>query len=96
MGLTGMHFLLDYFAKHSLFPGITAGLRNVERDEHRHVAYGTWFLRNDNSGGISTIPTFILGDPGDRPLRLGAGRDSLHRSGADGRPPARCGLHRGE
>jgi ribonucleoside-diphosphate reductase beta chain len=45
MGLTGMHFLLDYFTKHSLFPGITAGLRNVERDEHRHVAYGTWFLR---------------------------------------------------
>ncbi len=45
MGLTGMHFLLDYFEKHSLFPDITEGFRNIKRDEHRHVAWGTWYLR---------------------------------------------------
>ncbi|HYP40625.1 MAG TPA: ribonucleotide-diphosphate reductase subunit beta [Chloroflexia bacterium] len=45
MGLTGMHFLLDYFEKNSLFPDITEGFRNIKRDEHRHVAWGTWYLR---------------------------------------------------
>ena len=45
MGLTGMHFLLDYFQKRSVFPTFTAALRNVKQDEHRHVAWGTWFLR---------------------------------------------------
>jgi ribonucleoside-diphosphate reductase beta chain len=45
MGLTGMHFLLDYFQRRSIFPGFTEGLRNVKRDEHRHVAWGTWFLK---------------------------------------------------
>ena len=45
MGLTGMHFLLDYFHKRSIFPAFTEALRNVKQDEHRHVAWGTWYLR---------------------------------------------------
>jgi ribonucleoside-diphosphate reductase beta chain len=45
MGLTGMHFLLDYFQRRSICPGLTEGLRHVKRDEHRHVAWGTWFLK---------------------------------------------------
>lgn len=45
LGLTAMHFMLDYFEKLSIFPAITEGLRRVKRDEHRHVAWGTWFLR---------------------------------------------------
>jgi ribonucleoside-diphosphate reductase beta chain len=45
LALTGMHFVLDYLERHSILPGITAGFRNVKRDEHRHVAWGTWFLR---------------------------------------------------
>jgi len=45
LGLTAMHFVLDYFTKNALFPATTEGLRNVKRDEHRHVAWGTWFLR---------------------------------------------------
>ena len=28
-----------------LLPGFTEGFRNIARDEHRHVAYGTWFLQ---------------------------------------------------
>jgi ribonucleoside-diphosphate reductase beta chain len=46
MGLTGMHFLLDYFQKRSLLPAFTDALRKVKQDEHRHVAWGTWYLRN--------------------------------------------------
>jgi hypothetical protein len=28
---------------------------------------GLWLLRNDNSGGISTLPTFLFGSAGDQP-----------------------------
>jgi ribonucleoside-diphosphate reductase beta chain len=45
MALTGLHFLLDYFEKNSLFPDIREGFRNVKRDEHLHVGWGTWYLR---------------------------------------------------
>jgi ribonucleoside-diphosphate reductase beta chain len=54
-GLTAMHFVLDYLQQHGVMPGIVEGMRNTKRDEHRHVAYGTWFLRemcrdNDRHG----------------------------------------------
>lgn len=57
LALTGMHFILDYLERHSILPGITTGFRNVTRDEHRHVAWGTWFLRqkcrqDDHYGSI--------------------------------------------
>jgi ribonucleoside-diphosphate reductase beta chain len=45
MGLTAQHFLLDYFEKKAICPGAVQGLRYVKQDEHRHVAYGTWYLR---------------------------------------------------
>jgi ribonucleoside-diphosphate reductase beta chain len=45
MGLTGQYFLLDYFDRQGIMPSIATGFRNVKRDEHRHVAWGTWFLR---------------------------------------------------
>src|SRR3954469_17031613 len=45
LALTGQHFLLDYFENRGLMPGFTEGFGNIARDEHRHVAYGTWFLQ---------------------------------------------------
>jgi ribonucleoside-diphosphate reductase beta chain len=45
LALTGQHFLLDYYEKHDLMPGFVEGFSNIARDEHRHVAYGTWFLQ---------------------------------------------------
>jgi ribonucleoside-diphosphate reductase beta chain len=45
LALTGQHFLLDYFERHDLLPGFVEGFSNIARDEHRHVAYGTWFLQ---------------------------------------------------
>jgi ribonucleoside-diphosphate reductase beta chain len=45
LALTGQHFLLDYFEKKGLLPGFVEGFNNIARDEHRHVAYGTWFLQ---------------------------------------------------
>ena len=49
LALTGQHFLLDYFEKNGLLPGFVEGFSNIARDEHRHVAYGTWFLQQKTS-----------------------------------------------
>jgi ribonucleoside-diphosphate reductase beta chain len=45
LALTGQHFMLDFYEKNGLMPGFAEGFGNIARDEHRHVAYGTWFLQ---------------------------------------------------
>jgi ribonucleoside-diphosphate reductase beta chain len=45
LALTGQHFMLDYYEKKELLPGFAEGFSNIARDEHRHVAYGTWYLQ---------------------------------------------------
>ncbi len=45
LALTGQHFIIDYLERNDLLPGFREGFGNVARDEHRHVAYGTWFLK---------------------------------------------------
>ena len=45
LALTGQHFMLDYYEANDLLPGFAEGFSNIARDEHRHVAYGTWFLQ---------------------------------------------------
>ena len=45
LALTGQHFMLDYYERAELLPGFREGFVNIARDEHRHVAYGTWFLQ---------------------------------------------------
>jgi ribonucleoside-diphosphate reductase beta chain len=45
LALTGQHFMLDYYENQDLLPGLAEGFANIARGEHRHVAYGTWFLQ---------------------------------------------------
>jgi ribonucleoside-diphosphate reductase beta chain len=45
LALTGQWFLTDYMERHQVLPGWVEGFKLISRDEHRHVAYGTWFLR---------------------------------------------------
>ena len=45
LALTGQWVITDYWERHGLMPGFVEGFGNVARDEHRHVAYGTWFLK---------------------------------------------------
>ncbi len=45
LALTGQHFITAYWEEHDLLPGFVDGFKKVARDEHRHVAYGTWFLK---------------------------------------------------
>lgn len=46
LALTGQNFLTRYFEeKLQAFPGFVDGFGKISRDEHRHVAYGTWYLQ---------------------------------------------------
>jgi len=45
LALTGQRFITDYLEGRGILPGFTEGFRLISQDEHRHVAYGTWFLQ---------------------------------------------------
>ena len=45
LGLTASHFILDFLRERDLLPGFTEGYGRIASDEQRHIAYGTWFLR---------------------------------------------------
>jgi ribonucleoside-diphosphate reductase beta chain len=45
LALTGQNFISDYMERENILPGFLEGFRKISQDEHRHVAYGTWFLQ---------------------------------------------------
>jgi ribonucleoside-diphosphate reductase beta chain len=45
LGLTASHFILDFLRERDLMPGFVEGYGLIASDEQRHIAYGTWFLR---------------------------------------------------
>jgi len=45
LALTGQEFITRYYVRNNIMPGFVEGFGKVARDEHRHVAYGTWFLK---------------------------------------------------
>jgi ribonucleoside-diphosphate reductase beta chain len=45
LGLVTSHFLLNLLEERELLPGFADGYGRIAADEQRHVAYGTWFLR---------------------------------------------------
>src|SRR2546421_2334342 len=45
LALTGQYFITDFFEKRGKLPGFVEGFKKVSQDEHRHVAYGTWYLK---------------------------------------------------
>jgi ribonucleoside-diphosphate reductase beta chain len=45
LGLTASHFLLGLLRDRGLLPGFVEGYSRIAADEQRHIAYGTWFLR---------------------------------------------------
>jgi ribonucleoside-diphosphate reductase beta chain len=45
LALTGQHFMQDYLEKQGKLGGLLEGYQRISQDEHRHVAYGTWFLQ---------------------------------------------------
>jgi ribonucleoside-diphosphate reductase beta chain len=49
LALTGQHFIMDFNEREGTLPGFVEGFQNVARDEHRHVAFGSVFLREKAS-----------------------------------------------
>ncbi len=45
LALTGQHTITTFLEKRGILPGFVEGFQNISRDEHRHVAYGTWYLQ---------------------------------------------------
>src|SRR5436305_12831824 len=45
LALTGQYFITDFFEKTGKLAGFIEGFKKISQDEHRHVAYGTWFLQ---------------------------------------------------
>ncbi len=50
LGLITSHFLLDLLQERELLPGFVDGYSRIAADEQRHIAYGTWFLREAVAG----------------------------------------------
>ena len=45
LALTGQFYITEWCEKEGLFPGFVEGFKLISKDEHRHVAYGTWYLQ---------------------------------------------------
>ena len=79
LALTGQYFLADYMERHDVLPGWVEGFKLISQDEHRHVAYGTWFLRekaaeealrqriSERLAELITLATGVLVPPGADP-----------------------------
>jgi ribonucleoside-diphosphate reductase beta chain len=45
LALTGQYFQTDNMERQGILPGHLKAFGLISQDEHRHVAYGTWFLQ---------------------------------------------------
>ena len=45
LGLTAFEFITRYLEREGLLPGFVDGYGRIHHDEHRHIGYGTWYLR---------------------------------------------------
>ena len=45
LALTGQNYITGYCEANDVLPGFIEGFKLISQDEHRHVAYGTWFLK---------------------------------------------------
>jgi ribonucleoside-diphosphate reductase beta chain len=45
LALTGQHFMQAYLERKGFMKGLLEGYTRISQDEHRHVAYGTWLLK---------------------------------------------------
>jgi ribonucleoside-diphosphate reductase beta chain len=46
LAMTGQRFIIKYMEDHAIYPGFVKGFSLVERDEHRHIAFGVRFLKD--------------------------------------------------
>jgi ribonucleoside-diphosphate reductase beta chain len=77
LGVTASHFLLDLLRERELLPGFADGYGRIAADEQRHIAYGTWFLREA-----------VAADPGMAEVVRGVLRDLLPAVAESVSPPS--------
>ncbi|MEA2254047.1 MAG: ribonucleoside-diphosphate reductase beta chain [Solirubrobacteraceae bacterium] len=46
LALSGQEFQTRWMERLDILPGHLEGFRRIAQDEHRHVAYGTWYLQS--------------------------------------------------
>ena len=46
LAMTGQRLIGQYMEDHHLYPGFVKGFSLIERDEHRHIAFGVRFLKD--------------------------------------------------
>jgi ribonucleoside-diphosphate reductase beta chain len=64
LGIVTSHFLLGLLRDRELLPGFAEGYGLIAADEQRHIAYGTWFLREAVAADPATaevVRTRLLG-----------------------------------
>jgi ribonucleoside-diphosphate reductase beta chain len=76
LGIVTSHFLLDLLRERELLPGFADGYGRIASDEQRHIAYGTWFLREA-----------VSADPGMADVIRGRLQDLLPHVAAALQPP---------
>jgi ribonucleoside-diphosphate reductase beta chain len=64
LGVTASHFLLDLLRERDMLAGFTEGYGRIAADEQRHIAYGTWFLREAVAAdpAMADVVRGVLGD----------------------------------
>jgi ribonucleoside-diphosphate reductase beta chain len=45
LALTGQYTITEWCESENVLQGFLKGFKRISQDEHRHVAYGTWFLQ---------------------------------------------------
>jgi ribonucleoside-diphosphate reductase beta chain len=98
LGLTTFEFSTRFMERESLLPGFVAGYTKIHHDEHRHIGYGIWFLRQavSETAGMGDVVRETLRDllpavaesltppTGAETSVLGASADDLRAFALDG------------
>jgi ribonucleoside-diphosphate reductase beta chain len=98
LGLTTFEFATRFLQQDGQLPGFVAGYSKIHHDEHRHIAYGTWFLRQavaqDPSLGdvvrqtlrelLPAVAESLTPPAGTEASVLGASEDELRAFALDG------------
>jgi ribonucleoside-diphosphate reductase beta chain len=98
LGLTTFEFSTRFMAREGLLPGFIGGYTKIHHDEHRHIGYGIWFLRQaiseDEGMGdvvrgslrelLPAVAESLTPPPGADASVLGASADDLRAFALDG------------
>jgi ribonucleoside-diphosphate reductase beta chain len=77
LGLTTFKFATGFMEREGLLPGFVEGYSKIHDDEHRHIGYGIWFLREA-----------VIGDAGLADVVRGTLRELLPAVAESLTPPA--------